>query len=119
MVVGGENDLRVRRCPKAVPVRLQLPPQLEVVVDLTVVEQPVAIVFISHRLPTVGGEVEDRETAVGEHDAGFLPPAFIVGTAVRQARRHAAHLVGDGARKVNDAGEPAHALKLSPHASCA
>ena len=64
--IGGEDDLAVGVGDETVAEAAQLLAQLEIVVDLAVIGQPVAPFGIGHRLPGPFGEVEDGEPTMAE-----------------------------------------------------
>ena len=66
--------------------RLELRPDLRVVVDLAVEDDPDAVVFVGQRLLT-GGEVDDAEPPVRKPGEGVAVEARFVGTAMGDARR--------------------------------
>src|SRR5262249_15012371 len=72
LAVGGERYLGVARAGEAVAARRELVAELHVVVDLAVVHDPVAAVRRTQRLVAAGREVENREAARTEHDAGAV-----------------------------------------------
>ena len=67
--VGVEEDLGVRTGVKYVTGGLELGAELAVVVDLAVVDDPVAVVGRAHRLVAGRREVQDGEAAMAERDA--------------------------------------------------
>ena len=69
--IGGEDDLAVGVGDKTVAEAAQLLAQLEIVVDLAVIGQPVAPFGIGHRLPGPFGEVEDGEPTMAEPKPRF------------------------------------------------
>jgi hypothetical protein len=70
--------------------RRELRPELEVVVDLSVQAADEPAVAGAHRLVARRAEIENRQTAVAEHQSARPAHAFVVGTAVPQARQRGA-----------------------------
>src|SRR5205085_8015795 len=66
LLVGGEDHLRVARGAEPAALRLELAPQLTVVVDLAVVEEPERTVLARERLHRLRAEVDDRQPAEAE-----------------------------------------------------
>ncbi len=75
-----DQALRVRRGPVTMALRLQVAPQLQLVVELAVVADPDRAVLVRHRLSTAG-DVDDREPAMPQRDR-----AVAVDTPRRQGR---------------------------------
>src|SRR5687768_11628952 len=71
--------------------RLQLAPQLDVVVDLAVEDHCEATVGTPHRLVACGRQIEDREPAKAEADRACGVDALRIGPAVSERERHAPH----------------------------
>ena len=69
--IGGEDDLAVGVGDETVAEATQLLAQLEIVVDLAVIGQPVAPLGIGHRLAGPFGEVEDGEPTMAEPKPRF------------------------------------------------
>ena len=109
LAVGLEDHLRVRLRAEAMALRLELGPQLDVVVDLAVMDQLEPAVPACEGLQARVREVDDREPEVAERDAGCLERAPPVRPAVRELGEHALDGLGLG-RPVerNDAAEAAH-----------
>ena len=82
-VAGGLEDV-------AAP--LQIAPQLLVVVDLAVEDDPDGAVLVRDRLEAVA-QIDDAEAAHADGDAVADVDALIVGTAVRHDAAHRADLV--------------------------
>ena len=82
-VAGGLEDV-------AAP--LQVAPQLLVVVDLAVEDDPDGAVLVRDRLEAVA-QIDDAEAAHADGDAVADVDALIVGTAVRHDAAHRADLV--------------------------
>ena len=70
----------------AVPAPLEIRPQLRVVVDLAVEDDPHRLVFVGHRL-VAAGHIDDRQAPVAEAGGTVDVEAGGVRTAVLQARR--------------------------------
>ena len=66
--VGSQQHLGIGVGAETVPGRLKLVAQLEVVVDLAVVDDPVAAVGVGHRLLRRVGEVDDAEPTMAERN---------------------------------------------------
>ena len=118
LFIGVDNHFGIRARREAVPLALELRPQLSEVVDLPVLHRPDRAVFVGNRLVTTG-EIDDAETATPERRR--RPPRCAV------ARRHthdaliirtsmtnrAAHPLDEpiryrGTVKPDDTGYPAH-----------
>ena len=106
---GGEQDLRVGAGAEAVASSLELGPQFAVVVDLAVVDEPVAAVRAREGLHPRVGQVEDGEPAERERAAVLGEGARAVGASVVEARRHRLDELGLGrATRRDDSTDPAH-----------
>ena len=92
LLEGVDDHLRVRVVgPERVPAeRLQLGPDLRVVVDLAVEDEVDRAVLVRHRLHRRVGEVDDREPAEAEADAAVVvdPGVAAVGAAVDDLLAH-------------------------------
>ena len=73
---------------EAPALRLELAPQLPVVVDLPVVDEPERAVRARERLHARIGEVDDRKPAEAERDPFGRVRAVPVGPAVVELRRY-------------------------------
>ena len=98
---------------------LQLGAQLGVVVDLAVEGEHPAPGLRQHRLLSGGGQVDDREPAMRERDAGLAvgPHAVVVGAAMRDG---IGHMTGDEllAPRVRSADETRYAAHLGCRYRC-
>lgn len=123
LLVEVDDDFGVRSRPEAVAARRQVRAQRRVVVDLAVAHGDDIAVLRGDRL-VAGGEVDDREAAESQADAGGDVEAFAVRAAMAQRVRHAPeHRRIRGLRRVGrrDAGDAAHGVS-APRArrhSCA
>ncbi len=93
---------------------LELFAQLEGVVDLTIVDDPIALVGIGHRLLGGGGEVNDAEPPMTQrHRAGNAVEHFPA-ISVRPAMRHDIDTarIGSEAEGGPDAAHPRCYLRL-------
>ena len=72
------------------PARKEIPPQLSVVVNLAVEDDPYRFIFICHGL-MAGIQVDDAQTAHADGAALFYAIACIVGTPVPDLIAHYAH----------------------------
>ena len=74
----------------AVPLGLELGPELHVVVDLAAEREPDGAVLVRHRLVAGRGEIDDREPAVRKGDAMVrrVPGAAVVRAAVDDRLAH-------------------------------
>ncbi|MCG3185954.1 MAG: hypothetical protein IOMNBAOH_00500 [Rhodocyclaceae bacterium] len=76
---------------EAMPRRLQLRSQLEVIEDFAVEHDGVAPVGAGHRLVPVGRQIQDGQTPEAQRRELVICKAFIVRSAVVKRRQHAAH----------------------------
>ena len=103
-----EQHLGIGLAAEEMSGRLELVAQLDVVVDLTIVDDPVALIGIGHRLPGRVGQVDDAEPPMAQrHRAGNAveyPPAG----SVRPAVRHDIDMAGFGSKtqREPDAAHP-------------
>ena len=77
---------------KRVPAPLEIAPQLLVVVDLAVEDDPDRAVLVRDRL-VAAVEIDDAEAAHAERDAVADVHTLIVGAAMRHGAAHGANLV--------------------------
>ena len=94
-LVGVDDRFGVGVRPEPVSARLEIAPQLEVVVDFAVEHDPDRPVFVGHRL-LAAGAVDDGQAAVAKREPGRVMNSAAVRTAMVQAVGHRA----DGARYV-------------------
>ena len=91
---------------------LERGPELPVVVDLAVADQPQAFVLVGHGLVAGRREVDDGKPGVAKGDAVLLAHQHVleVGAAMAQRGDHAAQqrLKGDVAAGEVDGGDAAH-----------
>ena len=106
-----QHDLGVGVGLEGAPERLELGPQVEVVVDLAVVGDRVATVGGVHRLLAVG-DVDDRQPPVGQAAGAAGDDALAVGPAVLLAVVHPLQQGVVGVESVV-AGDAAHTLSGS------
>jgi len=106
----GEQDFCIRTAAERVSERLQLGPQFEEVVDLSIEDRNVPTRVRLHRLMTGSREVEDGETPKTEHDTprGIEPHTFVIRAAVLQT----AYLSRDAALQLRRRGS------CERHGSC-
>src|SRR5437867_2986830 len=100
----------------AVPPGLQLGAQRRMVVGLAVVDDHEGAVLVAHRL-RAAVDVEDRQAAVRQTDRSLDPLAGTVRAAMPQGLAHPPQaLAVDGVARIepDDAGDAAHAARLSP-----
>ena len=112
-----EQDLRVARAVEAMPSRPELPGELEVVVDLAVVGDPLRAVRRGHRPVAGRGQVEDRQPPVAERHGRVDEHAGVVRAAVaeRVGHRRDEQLAALESRgQVDRAGDAAHATAPAP-----
>src|SRR5207244_9837314 len=99
----------VGRAAEPMALRLELAPQLAVVVDLAVVDEPERAVVARERLEARVGEVDDREPAEAERDALRRVTAVAVRPAVVELRGHSLDGLGLGRPpERHDPADPAH-----------
>ena len=72
---------------EAVPARFQLMPQLHVIEDLAIENDPDVAILVMDRL-LAAGEVDDAQTGMGQSDATVKPDAAAVGAAVMKPADH-------------------------------
>jgi hypothetical protein len=89
-LVGVHDRLGVAGGVEVMPARLQLVPQLGVVVDLSVENDPDALVFVVDWL-VAGREVDDRQPAHAQRDAVLHEHTLIIRTAMPDCRAHRGH----------------------------
>ncbi len=114
LLVRVSDDLGVGRRREHVPERAQLVLQLDVVVDLAVLHDPVPAILGRERL-VASLEVDDRETRVRHPEAPVEVEPDAVGTAVLQLARHGEEEVRRGVTPLPgvDARDSAHRWPLS------
>ena len=69
VAVGLQQDFRVGPRLERVAERLELRPQLEMVVDLTIEHDPLSGIARHHRLQTTVGEIDDGQASVPQPDS--------------------------------------------------
>ena len=109
--VRSQQHLGVACRPEGVPSRLQVRPDLAVVVDLAVEDDDSLAGSVLHRLVAAGREVDDREAPVPEADpaVGRPPQPGVVRAAVAHRVAHAGEGVPVRPRGGRgDAHDPAH-----------
>jgi hypothetical protein len=89
LLVEVEDHLAVAPRAERVTPGEKLPPELGEVVDLPVRHQRHAAVLVAHRLPGVGGKVDDRKPAMPERARAVLPYAIRIRAAVAHGVVHA------------------------------
>ena len=115
LLVEVDDHLRVGVRVEAVPLALEVAPQLDVVEDLAVEDDPDGLVLVVDRLPAAL-EVDDREAGVGEAHASVHQGAEAVGAAMLQGPNHRLHLRlggGPGTAEGHKGRESAHSLKVA------
>jgi hypothetical protein len=90
LLVRMDDGLGIARGVEDVAGGFELGPQLLVVVDLTVEDEPHGSVFVVDRL-LAGRQIDDAQPAHPETDAGFHVDPFVVGTAMPDDVAHAVH----------------------------
>ena len=113
---GVDDDLGVATGAEHVAQRLQFGAQLAEVVDLAVEHHDDVAVLVDHRL-LAGGEVDDRQAAVAEADAGLDVQLALVGAAVVlglvHARAAAAGRSSRVAASIENSDDSAHGVLAS------
>src|SRR5690606_32817563 len=84
------DDLGVRRRAETVAAGFEIGPQIAMVVDLTVEDDPDRPVFVGHRLPAAG-QVDDGQTPMAERDPLVVVEAVAVGAPMGDGLVHAAY----------------------------
>jgi len=87
LLVEMDQRLGVAAGLEDMPAAVEIGAQFDVVEDLSVEGNPDAAVFVAQGL-AAGAQIDDRQTAVAEADAGRLVIAFGVGPPMRQRTRH-------------------------------
>ena len=91
--------------------RLEIAPQLVVVVDFSVEDDPDRPVFVGHRL-IAAGAVDNGQPAVAEREPRRAVNSSAVRTAMNQSVRHGAdgvtHVWGQITVQTDDAADTAH-----------
>src|SRR5262249_23320563 len=111
-----EHDLGIGTAAKPNATRLTLAAQFVEIIDCAVVRDDQLSIRRDHRLMAGCREVDDRESAVGEGNAGLgiAPEAMIVGTAIGDAVGHHDRVAfkpfARGGCKSQNAGNAAHYL---------
>jgi hypothetical protein len=113
LLVQVDDRLGVRVRVVAVPLRLELGPDVHVVVDLAAERDPDSAVLVRHRLMAGRPQVDDRKPSVRERDPvlGGVPRASVVGAAVvdQLAHRRNELLVDcEAVARAEDARDAAH-----------
>ena len=88
LLVEMDERLGVAAGLEDMPAVFEIGAQFDVVEDLSVKGNPDAAVFVAQGL-AAGAQIDDRQTAVAEADAGRFVIAFRVGPPMRQRTRHA------------------------------
>ena len=81
------DDFRVGLGIKAVPQRLHFAPQLDIVENLAVEDQPDFAIFVVDRLLTAG-QVDDAEARVRHREPTLQEKSGAVGPTMMQAAQH-------------------------------
>src|SRR6266508_3250529 len=118
LLVEVEDGVRVGLGAVDVALRLELGPELRVVVDLAAEGHPDRAVLVGHRLVAGCGEVDDREPPVPERDPllGGVPGAPVVGAAVVDPLAHPGHELlvdGEALARAQDPADAAHQSALT------
>src|SRR5690606_9090229 len=119
-VVEVDDHLGVGAGAEGVALALQLLAQFEVVEDLAVEDGPDRPGAVVQRL-LAGGRVDDRQSGVGQANAGGEVDSVGVGAAVAERRGHAlqlATILRGGRRAARETGQSAHRQRL-PAGPCA
>src|SRR5438093_486082 len=82
LLIRAQNDFGVAVGPKYLTQTPQLFPKLDVVVDLTVVDQRQSAVFTAHGHVPKRAQVEDAQALVGQSARAELSHTAVVGSAV-------------------------------------
>src|SRR5437667_1193305 len=88
LLVGMDGRLGVAAGLEDMPADFEIGAQFDVVENFSVEGDPDAAVFVTQGL-AAGAQIDDRQTAVAEADAGRLVIAFRVGPPMRQRTCHA------------------------------
>ena len=109
LVVRVRDDLGVRGGLEAMSELTKLPLELDVVVDLAVLHDPVPAVLVRERL-VAAGEIDDRKARVRHPEPAVEIQADAVGTTVMKLPRHGEKKVRRGStpRPGVDARDPTH-----------
>src|SRR3989442_9627862 len=107
---GLERQLGVRTGPEGHALRFEVALEFGEVVDFAVVDDGETPVIRSHRLVTLGGEIDDAQTRVPEARGGRDQGPAVVGPAMTQAHGHAGEGLGvdPSTGEVDDPADPAH-----------
>ncbi len=113
LLVEMDQALGVRRRPVAMPLRLQLPAQLQLVVQLAVVGHPDRTVLVRQRLGTAG-HVDDREPPMPQRRRPIDVESLAVRAPVPERGRHPLQdaPVGPPSIVADVARDSAHALSV-------
>src|SRR5438552_1613453 len=93
VLVEMDDRLAVARGREAMAARLELRPELPIVVDLAVAHDPHRAGLVHQRL-RAAGHVDDGEPAVSERRLAVDPASLAVRPALREGGRHPVHQVG-------------------------
>jgi len=104
-----QDALGVGARGEAMPERLEARAQIREVVHLAVEDDDAITVGRGHRL-MAAGEIEDRQAAEREHGRAVGEGARVVGAARAHRLAHGLDAIGVAprARRIDDAGDPAH-----------
>src|SRR6185503_10402267 len=114
------DSFGVAGCLILMAARFKIRPQVAMVIDLAVVDDPHAAVFIRHRLMPAR-QIHDRQSPVPQPDGSIDEHASVVGSAMRQTVSHAneRHRVNVSAEMVwnSDAANATHTISPYSQAS--
>ena len=114
--VGGDHDLGVGLAAEAMAQPLQLPAQLQEIVYLAVVGDPVALTVvpaIRHGVSAIVAEIENGEASVPKAEIAVDQQSPSVRAAMGQGIGEAAEFIRtDGGSGIEDAGDAAHSERL-------
>src|SRR6185295_9196011 len=107
-----DSDFAVGLASKSMPALQQFGPQVPVVVNLTVEDEPYALILVWHRVPTPRREVDDAESAVAKRDGSVSPLSPIVRTPMANQLSHPENVLRSYwfSGQVVEAGDPAHSM---------
>ena len=112
-LVGVDDRFGVGMSLEPVAARLEIAPELEVVVDFPVEHNPDRPVFVGHRL-LAAGAVDDGQPAVAEREPRCAMNSSAVRTAMKQPVRHGpdgvTHVWGQITFQTDYAADTAHAI---------
>jgi hypothetical protein len=112
--VEADDHLAVAVRDEAVPVGLEPRPQLHIVVDLAVADEPDRLLDVVQRL-AAARQIDDRETPVTQRRLAVAEHTLAVRATVDQGAEHGADVLARRIKRPDNAGDAAHHL---PPARC-